>query len=754
MRSPLATCLLLLASGCAERPAVVPPPTDPPPSPSVAVADSADAGAPAPSGTATAAAPALTWIDAVRLERWPDAAALLDALPEATRGRPEMRYVRARAAVGTGDGARAVALLEGVDAALPLLAADVARWRAEAQLLAGPYAPGAAYFARSPRSRDLVRAAEAYEKAGDTASARLTADRAVAAAARARSTRDEAAARMKRAEIALAHGGEAAAEPDLRWVATRTAGSAEGRAAAEALERMKRPLSPRERLSAIDGLVESGSPEAAPLIERMATGLGAAAGRSMSRGEVLHARAMALFRARSFPEAAKIFREAAAAGSGHEAEDLHYAGRSLARAGRDEEAVKAYREVGARYPRSLFADRSAYHAARLELQDGHFKEAARAYGHYLVTYRRGERRDDAEYERALSLLSSGSAQLARKSLEALARKAPSDKAGRLRELEAIAAERAGDRPGAVAMWTEIARTQPLTWAAMASRARLAAAGAPAPPLIDPPPAGGAGGGLDLRLPAGPALLSSVGLDGDAELHLAAAEHEASARFPGREGEALCGLYGLLSRAKRRYRVGVNAVDGGLLMRAPSERERWAWECVYPQPFAGGVRALEEEHGLPRGLVYAVMRQESAFDPAIVSPASAVGLMQLMPSTAKQAAGELSLPFDDADLTRPDYNLRLGVFYIAKLLKMFQGHVLLAAAAYNAGPQAVSHWLEAGSDNDVDLWVARIPFDETRNYVARVAQNLARYQWLSGGDPAVTPWSLPLPAGAKAPADAY
>src|SRR5256885_6617859 len=52
-----------------------------------------------------------------------------------------------------------------------------ARWRAEAQLLAGPYAPGAAYFARSPRSRDLVRAAEAYEKAGDTASARLTADR-------------------------------------------------------------------------------------------------------------------------------------------------------------------------------------------------------------------------------------------------------------------------------------------------------------------------------------------------------------------------------------------------------------------------------------------------------------------------------------------------------------------------------------------------------------------------------------------------
>jgi soluble lytic murein transglycosylase len=149
-----------------------------------------------------------------------------------------------------------------------------------------------------------------------------------------------------------------------------------------------------------------------------------------------------------------------------------------------------------------------------------------------------------------------------------------------------------------------------------------------------------------------------------------------------------------------------------------------------------------------------MRQESAFDPVIVSPASAVGLMQLMPSTAKHAARELSLPFDEADLVRPDVNLKLGAFYIAKLLKMFRGNVELAAAAYNAGPRAVSHWIEPGADDELDLWVARIPFDETRNYVARVAQNLARYQWLGGGDAAVTPVSLAMPAGVKAPADAY
>ncbi len=774
MRLSLALCLLV--AGCSERRFAGPPPVETaPPSLAGSAAELAfvpDAAPPAPD------APAVSWLDAVRLERWGEAAALLDALPEPIRERPDMRYVRARAAVGSGDGARASTLLEGLEASLPLLAADVAHWRAEAQLLVGPYAIAAAYFARSPAARDLTRAAGAYQKAGDLPAARATADRAVAAAARAHSLRDEATARARRADIAMAPGGDAgnaAAEPDLRWVATHAASTAEGRAAAEALERMKRPLSPRERISALDGLdpASTGTTVSAPAIEQVAGAVTTAQPvASVSappaapahpkppapslHGEALHARAMALFRAREYTAAAAAFRESAAAGV-HQAEDLHYAARSLARADRDEEAVKAYQAMILRHPRSPFAEKSAYYAARLQLSDGHYKEAAQDYTRYLTTYRKGDHRDEAEYERALAWLSSDSAGPARQALAALARKAPADRAPRLRELLGIAADRDGDHAAAVALWTEIARSQPLTWAALTARARLAAAGAPVPGPLDPDPAEASRAGralLDLRLPPTPALLASLGLDGDAESHLLSEEREATAPYAGREGEALCGLYGLLTRAKRRYRVGVNAVDGSWLQRAPSPGERWAWDCVYPRPFATGVRALEEQHALPRGLVYAVMRQESGFDPAIVSPASAVGLMQLMPATARQAAVELALPFDEADLTRPEVNLRLGAFYIAKLLRMFQGHVALAAAAYNAGPRAVSRWVESSSDNDLDLWVARIPFDETRNYVARVAQNLARYQWLEGGDGAVTAVALAIPADARAPADAY
>ena len=113
-----------------------------------------------------------------------------------------------------------------------------------------------------------------------------------------------------------------------------------------------------------------------------------------------------------------------------------------------------------------------------------------------------------------------------------------------------------------------------------------------------------------------------------------------------------------------------------------------------------------------------------------------------------------MPYDPSALTSPESNLKLGAYYLSKLLKMFQGSLPLAAAGYNAGPRIVSHWFEAGADNEADVWVARIPYDETRNYVARVAGNLARYQWLEGGDAAVTLLPLQIPASARAPSDAY
>ena len=754
----LVSVSLAALAGCAEHRVAGPPPAESTSRPFPGLEAPAAADMPLLPGAspesfggqpASASTAPMSWIEAVRLERWSDAGARLDALPEGDRLKPEMRYVRARAAIGASDAARAIPLLSGLEAQLPLLADDVARWRAEAQLAVGPYAEAAAYFAKSTKPRDLSKAAVAYDKAGDAASSKRCADLAVTAAAKSKSQREEARARMERGRLLQARQGNAAAEPDYRWVAVHTPSSPDGRAATEALEKMKRPLLPKERLQAIDGLVDAGSPEAVGAIERMSKEP------SAPKPELTHQKAMALFKARSYSEAAKAFQAAAkgAGKAGHDAEEWFYAARSLARSEQDDDAIKTYLNVATRYRKTPWAEKAQYQAARLYLQNGRYKEASKAYATYLAAYKKGASREDAEYELALAQLSSGEAPAARKSLSALSRKASGDEAAKLRELEGVAALRSGDQPGAAAIWTELARNTPFSWAALTSRARLSSVGAPVPPLIEPALAAVAGR-LSPKLPPAPSLLASIGLDGDAEARLLAAEREATAAYAGREGEALCGLYGQLSRAKRRYRVGINLVSASYLQRAPSESDRWTWDCLYPRPFAAGVKPLEDEHSLPPGLLHALMRQESAFDPAVVSPASAVGLMQLMPSTARQAAGEMSLDYDPDRLTSPDFNLRVGAFYLNKLFKMFQSQVVLASAAYNAGPKAVSHWVVAGADNDIDLWVARIPYDETRTYVARVSQNLARYQWLSGGEGAVTPLPLTMPSGVKATADAY
>jgi soluble lytic murein transglycosylase len=131
-------------------------------------------------------------------------------------------------------------------------------------------------------------------------------------------------------------------------------------------------------------------------------------------------------------------------------------------------------------------------------------------------------------------------------------------------------------------------------------------------------------------------------------------------------------------------------------------------------------------------------------------------MQLMPATARRAAAEVALPLepDPEHVNRPDVNVRLGAFYLGKLMKSFNGSVVLSAAAYNAGPHAVEQWLRSGTELDADLWVARIPYRETRNYVMRVMGNLARYQWLAGGTGAVTPIDLALPRESAIGDDAY
>lgn len=138
------------------------------------------------------------------------------------------------------------------------------------------------------------------------------------------------------------------------------------------------------------------------------------------------------------------------------------------------------------------------------------------------------------------------------------------------------------------------------------------------------------------------------------------------------------------------------------------------------------------------ILHAVVRQESAFDVEAISRAGARGLMQLMPQTALRVAKQLKVPYSRKRLTRdPTYNLRLGQAYLAQMLDEYDGSLILAFAAYNAGPVRVERWLQRYGDPGPNIyaaidWAESIPFTETRNYVQRVLENLAVYRALESG----------------------
>ncbi len=699
-----------------------------------------------PSASAAPAPPRVDppYVVALRLERWADAAKLLDALDPAEKDKPEMRFVRARVAMATGDAKSVGPLLDGV--VLPGFEDDLARLRAEAAVEVGPYDLAADYYEKRGKVKDLLLAAKAKVRGGDKKGALALADRALTQAQRFGKGGDERAAHGLRVDLLLADGKFDDALADLKWLAIKAPASSEGRTARKALAEHKKPLEKKELVDSLDALIDGGAgKEALEELDRR--------GASIARPELLRLKAEALFKSRQYTKAADAYLAASKVQSGGTAEQLYYAARALARIKKEDEAARRYREVMKRFQKEPWAERAGFQLAQLYLSGGKYAEAVQAFTDYLAKFPKGASRDDAQYGLALAHLSAGQPGKSRRVFAQMAQSAKKTDFGVLRELEGVAALRNGAKTDAIDIFTQVAKDQPLTWAALVARARLVALGAPLPPVIEPPPARPASP-LAPLLPSKAQKLAALGLDADAEAALSENEQAAGAAYPGRETEALCGMYGTLTRAKRRYKVGTAAVSFDALMHAPSDADRWSWDCVYPAPYEEAVAGLEKEYALPSGLVHAVMRQESAFDPEATSPVGAMGLMQLMPTTAEQAAKEASTPFEPSAIKSPETNLRLGGFYLGKLVKSMGGSLPLAIASYNAGPGAVSRWVENAKDLEVDVWVARIPFEETRNYVARVMGNLARYEWLRGGDDAVMALPLTIPGQVRAKDEDY
>jgi soluble lytic murein transglycosylase len=125
----------------------------------------------------------------------------------------------------------------------------------------------------------------------------------------------------------------------------------------------------------------------------------------------------------------------------------------------------------------------------------------------------------------------------------------------------------------------------------------------------------------------------------------------------------------------------------------------------------------------------VIRQESAFNKDARSHAGAMGLMQLMPKTGRVTARKYDIPLASTrKLFEPDKNISIGSAYLKQVMEQYDNSIVLASAAYNAGPHRVRRWLPESGSRRADSWIALIPFTETRKYVQRVLAYAAIYDW--------------------------
>jgi soluble lytic murein transglycosylase len=166
-----------------------------------------------------------------------------------------------------------------------------------------------------------------------------------------------------------------------------------------------------------------------------------------------------------------------------------------------------------------------------------------------------------------------------------------------------------------------------------------------------------------------------------------------------------------------------------------------FDAAFPVVDLGATGSVE------RALALALTRQESSFNAAAVSSSGALGLMQLLPGTARDVAGRLGVPFIQDRLTRdPAYNVQLGSQYLAEMLQRFGGSYEIALAAYNAGPNRVARWMESMGDprtSKIDMvdWIESIPFRETRDYVQRIMEGVTVYRDRLNGQVRTVPPAL-------------
>jgi soluble lytic murein transglycosylase len=428
-------------------------------------------------------------------------------------------------------------------------------------------------------------------------------------------------------------------------------------------------------------------------------------------------RAHSLFRQRRYPEAVRAFSDLP------QRDDVPiWRARSMARAGDVTEAIAEFENI-AQKSRGSMAARGHFLAALL-LDGRGYTERARA--HYVrVASSRGSggMGSAAGWRLGWAAYREGDYGKATAYFDRLIARKGTDPIDQLRYRywRARALERQGDARGA-SEFGEIAREYPLSYYGWRARDRASAEG-------PDPKAATVSEGKNVLAPreiARARILLEAGLEEDAQGELALLTRRARGLSERLELAQLCTEAGDYHRAQRLVVDPYSKV----LARGPLSRLEELWWYAWPSAYSEMVdEATSRPGSVEPELVYSIMREESGYRAAIVSPVGARGLLQIMEPTGERLARDTGLtPFHADDLFEPRTNIGLGSHYLGELADLFQGRLSASIASYNAGPEAVGEW-EPRALRDDDEWVESIPYDQTRSYVKRVLRSLHAYRVL-------------------------
>ncbi|HZD07389.1 MAG TPA: transglycosylase SLT domain-containing protein, partial [Candidatus Limnocylindrales bacterium] len=294
------------------------------------------------------------------------------------------------------------------------------------------------------------------------------------------------------------------------------------------------------------------------------------------------------------------------------------------------------------------------------------------------------------------------------------------------------AEEEGDKKLALAYYQKLAENYRYYYYANLARERLPKVGDETvdPPVLDSlprPPAPP----HDWETPADNIRAQKAQLLANAALYdFAVAEMQAaSAGSPPWEAKSVAEIYNEQGSYIHAIETLKRAVPGYFAAEIP-QIPRPVWETLFPRPFWEELKRDSAANRLDPHLVASLIRQESEFNPAAISRANAMGLMQLLPTVGKGMAKEMKIRhFSSDQLLVADTNLRLGTRYFRHIVDHYDGQVEYALAAYNAGEDRVSDWRRNGNFADVEEFVESIPFTETRDYVQAIMRNAVIYKLL-------------------------